>query len=145
MTEEQKQSVLSSIDKAVARYYKFSETMSIPDLLKIRDQLSCLTVTLSAIVGDATEVYSTIYNDRKQMFATAKLLHMEAKNSGVKAEEMARLDIKEVSIDEVLSEANKIRLSGKLKQVNEVLSAMQQRTAFARKEKEHSDYINNQK
>lgn len=110
------------------------------DLLENRDKLAILSMRLAEIVGDAKGDYNSAYFMRIINVAREKQVQIQKKLAYNKAEVKALLDSELFYKDEMEKESSSFKNDVLLRQLNQVLSAMQQRISYANKEKINSDY-----
>jgi hypothetical protein len=122
-------------------YEEKSQNATIDDLLTFQDRVSIMSVYLAKIAAVQKGCYLRAYFNRKLDFSTAKLRHIELKNTAAKSEELANIDIQSAKLKEIESEQAAYIIELELKQINKVLSACQQRISFEKSEKERNDKL----
>ncbi len=122
-------------------YENSSDTATIDQLLTFQDRVSIMSVNLARIAAVSKGCYLRAYFNRKLDFSTAKLRHIDLKNSAAKAEELANIDTQSAKLAEIEAEQNAYIIELELKQINKVLSACQQRISFEKTEKERNDKL----
>ena len=137
-TDQQLQNkILSELE-----WYEFeSDTASIDQLLGFQDRVSIMSFNLARIAAVSKGSYLRAYFNRKLDFSTAKLKHMDLKNSAAKAEELANIETQGVRLCEIDAAQAAHIIELELKQINKVLSAVQQRISFEKAEKERTEKL----
>jgi hypothetical protein len=132
----QDKAIIDKIEKLLDWYSNFGGNTTIENLLDFQDKLSLLSVNLAHITALSKGSYLRTYFQRKFTFSTKKIDWIKKGSSAAKADEQARLligDIKEVEIQE---EEYSDLLTLKLRQINRVLQAVQQRISYQKNEKD---------
>jgi len=127
---------------AELEWYEFeSDTASIDQLLGFQDRVSIMSFNLARIAAISKGSYLRAYFNRKLDFSTSKIKHMDLKNSAAKAEELANIETQGVRLCEIEAAQAAHIIELELKQINKVLSAVQQRISFEKAEKERTEKL----
>lgn len=130
--------MIEEINKIIEQYNKYSSSMNVGQLLDIQDKLACSSYYLAEITGKATEDYNGYHFNRK-VFANRK------KNNLVKAKTpVSKAEIEVFEDEEVLAlwkeerkkEGEAFKCDLLLKQINKILSSMQQRISHLKQEQQ---------
>lgn len=140
MTE---QKTLVMIDDIIHTYYQISDTMDLNSLLKMQDELSALSYNLAEIVGKAKLTSNQKYVKRKIVInrQVQHMLDSELEKAISKAQNKAEVMNEDILEQEMVAEALAVEYDLKLKQVNKVLQALQQRISFVKKEWELQQFV----
>jgi len=135
MTTTAKKTTAELIVDAVKDYYRVpANTVDISELINIRKRLAVLLFGFASEVGDLyTERAGAEYRRKSEQGKISAKSMMEGKSAAA-ATEFARTETDEQIKDELLSDAAYKSASLILSQGNEVLSAIQQHIAHARRE-----------
>lgn len=116
-------------------YYKqAAQQGDINKLLRAQDRLSALSYNLAHIAGDFKDNYNTKYYIRKVEHSISKQKFMNLGDNGTESETNATVANKTNVQAEKDAEAASYKVDLLLKQVNKVLSAMQQRISYLKQE-----------
>lgn len=142
MTDEK---CILEINEIINDYTENSEGYSLPDLLKVQDRLSGYSFNFAEIVANAKKDYNFGYLKRKIVInrATQSILDMKVEKAMNKAHTKAEVQNEDLLKDELTFEALSFEYDLKLKQLNRVLSAMQQRISQVKKEWELNKFQTN--
>lgn len=134
--------VLLEIDEIIEGYTLQSESMSINELLLIQDKLSGYGFYFAEIVAKSKMDYNFGYLKRKIVInrATQSILDLKVEKAMNKAQTKAETQNEDLLRDELTLEGLAFEYDLKLKQLNRVLSSMQQRISFTKKEWELSQF-----
>ena len=132
------QQIITKIEKLLVWYEGNCDKATVLQLLKFNDQLSLLSVNLGSICAKAKGSYLRVYFERKHTFSTKKLDWIKNGSSATKADEQARLEIGLIKESEIQREEEADILNLMLRQVNKVLSSVQQRISFEKAEYERA-------
>lgn len=133
--------VIGMVTDLLVWYESNNEKASILQLLNFQDKLSLLSTNIAKIVGDCKASYLKAYFDRKHSFSIKKLYHIGKGSSGTKAQELAEIEIDELKHAEIEEEKASYTISLQLRQLNKVLSAVQQRLSFMKTEKQRMNAL----
>lgn len=132
------QQIINKIEQLLTWYDSNCTKAQIKQLLQFNDQLSLLSVNLASICAKAKGSYLRVYFERKYTFSTKKLDWIKEGSSAAKAEEQARLEIGAIKESEIQREEEADGYNLMLRQVNKVLSSVQQRISFEKAEYERA-------
>tara|TARA_R110000751_G_scaffold206469_1_gene310489 strand:- start:3454 stop:3882 length:429 start_codon:yes stop_codon:yes gene_type:complete len=137
--------VLLEIDEIIEAYTLQSESMSINELLLIQDKLSGYGFYFAEVVAKSKMDYNFGYLKRKIVInrATQSILDLKVEKAMNKAQTKAETQNEDLLRDELTLEGLAFEYDLKLKQLNRVLSAMQQRISFVKKEWELAKFQTN--
>lgn len=128
--------IIELIAKELTWYNANYHKAPILDLLNFQDKLSLLSCNLATITAKAKGSHLRAYFERKHTFSIKKLGFIkEGKRIGT-AEEQAQTEIEGLTEKEIQTEEIADSLMLELRQVNKVLSAVQQRISFMKAEYE---------
>ena len=133
--------VLDKVCQLLEWYENNADKAPILSLLNFQDKLSLLSTNIAKITGDCKASYLTAYFERKHNHSIKKLYYIGNGDSASKAEERAELENEEKRRNEIEEEKASYTISLQLKQVNKVLSAVQQRISFAKSEKQRMEAL----
>ena len=134
---------MKEINKCIDWYMDNYNNASIEQLLGLSDKLAILSCTLAETVANSAGNYLRAYFDRKLLFAGHKITFHEQGNSLSKSDDMATLEIKNVRQKEIDEEVKYKAIELKLKQVNKLLSSIQQRISYLKQEKQRMNNLGN--
>ena len=129
-------SIPDLISQLINWYSDYGSEAPIERLLDFQDKLSLLSVNLAGLTGAAKGSYIRAYFNRKINHSIKKMAFIDSGSSAAKAETKALTQIGELGEIELRAEEQSYCLALELKQVNKVLSAVQQRISFAKTEKQ---------
>ena len=128
------QEVISMICDLLDWYENNYNNADIVKLLSFQDKLSLLSINLAHITALSKASYLRAYFNRKMIFSTKKLTFIQAGEKIGTAEEKAGVQLVEVKEEEIQKEELADSLNLTLRQVNKVLSSVQQRISFLKAE-----------
>ena len=139
MTEEK---TIVEINDLINDYTESGERYSLPDLLNTQDKLSGYSYRFAEIVAKAKAEYNFGYLKRKIVInrATQSLIDLKIEKAVNKCQLKAETQNEDLLKSELTLEALSYEYDLKLKQLNRVLSSMQQRISFSKKEWELSQF-----
>ena len=142
MTDEK---TIVEINDLINDYTESGERYSLPDLLNTQDKLSGYSFRFAEMVAHAKREYNFGYLKRKIVInrATQTIIDMKLEKAVNKAQLKAETQNEDLLKSELGLEALAFEYDLKLKQLNRVLSAMQQRISFVKKEWELSQFQTN--
>ena len=117
-------------------YNQASKNGDLIKLMKAQDRLSALSYNIAQITADYKGEYNESYFIKKINHNIQKQAFINQGDSGVVAESNAIVKTKEEIKKEKQAEANSYRMDLLLKQINKVLSAMQQKISHLKNEYE---------
>ena len=126
--------ILDRVTELLEWYENNHSLAPIKKLLNFQTRLSLLSVNLAQMTAKSKGSYLRAYFNRKYAFSKKKVHYMDAGETGAKAEELARLKIGDVKKAEIEAEEYVDGLNLTLRQVNKVLSAVQQQISFEKAE-----------
>ena len=128
--------VILEIEEIIEAYTLQSESMSINELLLIQDKLSGFGFYFAEVVAKAKMDYNFGYLKRKIVInrATQSILDMKVEKAMNKAQTKAETQNEDLLKNELTLEGLAFEYDLKLKQLNRVLSSMQQRISFIKRE-----------
>ena len=132
------QQIITKISDMLISYENRYSTLSIDDMIRFQSKLSLLSVNLASIAAKSKGSYLRVYFERKYTFSTKKLDWIKKGSSAAKAEEQARLEIGDIKEIEIQREEESDAISLMLRQINKVLSSVQQRISFEKMEYERT-------
>jgi len=131
--------VLEEVGKIMHWYYKSAgKNADINALLGARDRLSTLSYNVAHITGDFKDDYNSKYYIKKIEHNVAKQAYMSHGANGTEAEVDAIAKNKDNARAAADAESASFKIDLILKQINQVLQAMQQRLSFLIKEHERA-------
>ena len=133
----QDKKILDLIQTLLDWYGQHGGNTTIENLLGCQDKLSLLSVNLAEIVTISKGSYLRSYFHRKFVFSTKKLTFIKDGEKIGTAEEKARVQIGDIKDVEIQEEEYTDLLNLKLRQVNRVLQAIQQRISYQKTEKQN--------
>lgn len=134
---EKKIDTLSEIEKILSRYFTDGSKMQVTELLDLRDRLSIHSYRLAEYTADAKTTYNASYYIRKiSVLKETQNIIQVRKLSKAQAEIEAEIINDELFQNQQIDEARAYKHDLLLKQTNQVLSAMQQRISYLKKEKD---------
>ena len=137
------ESVIEPIQEVIDTYEGESGTMGIEALLDVQDQLVTLSWRLAEETAEAKTDYNWSYFTRKIEVKRAQQgMIMNQKMAVNQAAIVAETENKEKFEIEVRNESICYRLDLLLKQVNKILSAMQQRISYRKDEFKANQFAN---
>ena len=122
-------------------YDNYGSETTIEKLLDFQDKLSLLSVNLAHVTGKSKGTYIRAYFNRKITHSIKKMAFIDSGAKIGEAESKALSQIGELKEKEMQAEETSYCFSLELKQINRVLSAVQQRISFAKTEKQRSDNL----
>jgi hypothetical protein len=128
--------ILKAIEKCLDWYGEFGGTTTIELLLDLQDRLALLSVNLAEIVAVSKGSYLRVYFQRKFVFSTKKLTFIKDGEKIGTADEKARVQIGDIKEVEIQEEEYADLLNLKMRQINRVLQAIQQRISYQKQEKQ---------
>jgi len=133
MTDEK---IIIEINENINNYTERGDSYSLPELLKAQDELSGYSFFFAEIVAEAKKDYNFGYLKRKIVVnrQTQSILDLKVETAMNKAQTKSEVQNEDLLKDELKLEALSFSYDLKLKQLNRVLSAMQQRISQAKKE-----------
>jgi len=132
----QDKEIIDKIEKLLDWYLQHGSNTTIENLLNFQDKLSLLSVNLAHITALSKGSYLRTYFQRKFTFSTKKLTFIKDGEKIGTAEEKARVQIGDIKEVEIQEEEYTDLLNLKLRQINRVLQAVQQRISYQKNEKE---------
>jgi len=140
MTEVKKETkidTLKEIELILSSYFLKGSSMQINELLDLRDKLAIHSYRLAEYTAGTKTTYNASYFNRKiSVLKETQNIINARKLSKAQATVDAELANEELFEMEQIDEANAYKHDLLLKQVNQVLSAMQQRISYLKKEKD---------
>jgi len=133
----QDKKIIDAIEKCLDWYGNEGSNTTIELLLNLQDKLSLLSVNLAEMVAVSKGSYLRVYFQRKFTFSTKKLAFIDNGEKIGTAEQKARLAIGDIEEVEIQEEEYTDLLNLKLRQVNRVLQAIQQRISYQKVEKQN--------
>ena len=132
----QDKKILDAIQKCLDWHEDNYTNTTIELLLNLQDKLALLSVNLAEMVAKSKGSYLRVYFQRKFTFSTKKLTFINANDKIGTADEKARIEIGDIKAVEIQEEEYSDLLNLKLRQVNRVLQAIQQRISYQKSEKQ---------
>lgn len=133
--------VINEIKKHIQWYDSVGGQASIEDLLLYKDKLAVNSFYLAELAASAKTDYNKAYFLRKINVSKSKQGYVAARMAVNKAEIYASVDTELMAKDELEKEAIAYKCDLLIKQMNVIISAMQQRISFLRKEQELTERI----
>jgi len=133
----QDKTIIDAIQDCLDWYEGNYSNTTIELLLNLHDKLALLSVNLAEIVAKSKGSYLRAYFQRKFIFSTKKLTFIKDGEKIGTAEEKARVQIGDIKEVEIQEEEYTDLLNLKLRQVNRVLQAVQQRISYQKVEKQN--------
>jgi hypothetical protein len=132
----QDKKILDQIEAGLQWYREFGSTTTIELLLDFQDRLALISVNLAEMVAVSKGSYLRVYFQRKFTFSTKKLTFIRDGEKIGTSEEKARVQIGDIKEVEIQEEEYTDLLNLKLRQINRVLQAVQQRISYQKSEKQ---------
>ena len=133
----QDKKIIDAIEKCLDWYEGNGPNTTIELLLNLQDKLALLSVNLAEMVAVSKGTYLRVYFERKFTFSTKKLTFIKDGERIGTAEEKARVQIGDIKEEEIQQEEYSDLLNLKMRQVNRVLQAIQQRISYQKAEKQN--------
>ena len=126
--------IIEKICSLLIWYEKHGEKAEIVKLLSFQDKLSLLSCNLATITAQSKGSHLRAYFERKHAFSVKKIAFIkDGEKIGI-AEEKATSQLSDFTRVEIETEEIADSLMLELRQVNRVLSSVQQRISFAKAE-----------
>ena len=145
MDVNQSTRLLLDIEDLITDYQENSEGHSLPILLNMQDQLSGMSFTFAELVAEAKHQHNNTYFKKKVVInrAVQHIVKKGLEKAINKATVMAETENEDILQAELDAEALTFKYDLKLRQLNRVLQAIQQRISFVKKEWELSQFQTN--
>ena len=128
--------IIEKIGKLLVWYENNCDKATVLRLIEFQDKLSLLSCNLATITARAKGSHLRAYFERKHTFSIKKLGFIKEGLKIGTAEEQAQTEIEGLTEKEIQTEEIADSLMLELRQVNKVLSAVQQRISFMKTEYE---------
>ena len=132
----QDKTILDQIEKGLDWYREYGGTTTIELLLDFQDRLALISVNLAEMCAKSKGSYLRVYFHRKFTFSNKKLTFIKDGEKIGTADEKARVQIGDIKEAEIHEEEYSDLLNLKLRQINRVLQAVQQRISYQKSEKQ---------
>jgi len=139
---EQK-TVLDEVKEILDYYYENSQDIIIEDLLRMQDKVAILGYRLAEELAEIRKQYNWAYFTRKIEFNKAKSHYIGERQMKIGESDVeAHLDVEQQQKKELEFENMGYQLENVLRQLNKVLSAVQQRISYLKFEKQRTQNQN---
>jgi hypothetical protein len=142
-TDKQDSEIIESIEKCINWYTQNYSKATLEQLINFQCKLSLLSVNLATITSRSKGTHLRAYFERKMAFSIKKLYYIDEGHKIGKAEEKANSELKEYTDEELQTEVIAESLMLELRQINKVLSSVQQRISYEKSEKERFEKLSN--
>ena len=142
-TDKSDNDITTAIEKCLNWYNNNYSKATLTELINFQCKLSLLSVNLATITARSKETHLRAYFERKMAFSIKKLHYIDEGYKIGKAEEKANSELKEYTDEELQTEVIAESLMLELRQINKVLSAVQQRISYEKAEKERFEKLSN--
>ena len=130
---------IQAIEAHLSWYHTKGSGAHVPELLDHQDRLAIHSYRLAEMAGDQKQDFNSCYYMRKiSISKQTQAIIFEKKTSKAQAEIEATNENAEKIELELISEGQAFKYDLLLKQVNRVLSAMQQRISYLKQEKDQT-------
>ena len=140
-TDKQDSEIIEAIEKCINWYTQNYSKATLEQLINFQCKLSLLSVNLATITARSKGTHLRAYFDRKMAFSIKKLGYIDEGEKIGTAEEKATSELKPFTDEELETQVIAESLMLELRQINKVLSAVQQRISFEKSEKERFEKL----
>ena len=142
MNYKLKMKILEEIQEMLSYYKSNYKNLEINNLLDFQDKLSINSYFLAEEVAKIKAEYNFDYYNRKIEFSKSKQGFINQSKKNYEADNLASIETQQLLNTEVEFESVGFRLELLLKQVNKILSAVNQRISYLKFEKNQTNIQN---